>query len=94
MQQVARCGFMLWLDCFQRTSTSVQKNYTSGGMGIYEGLYWMQKRTFRALSILLEEGCFDVAQKLIGITRFWQVGNQRRRIGAKGGEGFRISRDE
>jgi hypothetical protein len=64
------------------------------GMGIYEGLYWMQNRTFRALSILLEEGCFDVVQKLTGITRFWQVGNQRRRIGAKGGEGFRISRDE
>jgi len=30
MQQVARCGFMLWLDYFWRTSTSVQKNYTSG----------------------------------------------------------------
>lgn len=64
------------------------------GMGIYEGLYWMLKRTFRALSVLLEEGCFDVVQKLIGVTRFRQTGNQRRRIGAKGGEGFRVSRDE
>jgi len=70
-----------------------EKSYVSG-MGIYEGLYWMQNRTFRALSVLLEEGCFDVIQKLIGFTRFRQIGNQRRRIGAKGGEGFRVSSDE
>ncbi|RON13581.1 hypothetical protein BK662_21950 [Pseudomonas frederiksbergensis] len=70
-----------------------EKLYVSG-MGIYEGLYWMQKRTFRTLSILLEEGCFDAVQKLIGFTRFRQIGNQRRRIGAKGREGFRVSSDE
>jgi hypothetical protein len=70
-----------------------KKLYVSG-MAIYEGLYWMQKRTFRVLSVLLEEGCFDVVQKRVGFTRFRQIGNQRRRIGAKGREGFRISSDE
>lgn len=64
------------------------------GMGIYEGLYWMQKRAFRVLSVLREEGCFDEAQKLLGFTRFRQAGNRRRHIGAKGGDGFRVSRDE